>query len=148
MKAWNRLLKWFWLNLSLQMLLATKFLARLIVKYTCILQQSVLDYISSKVQGRAPPDIVVQEKILEFELNDDDCPEFLEIFVLPDGAVLGIQEIIRCPDETAIVRVLTDKDYSKPFKRKVFTEKGYSHMKYIKLDNVKYHIKKAIPPSS
>lgn len=146
MKGWNTILRWFWLNLSQLIVRTTGFLTHLVIMYGGKLLNKLLDGFASRLHDRVPPDIEVAETLLEFNTADDDCPEFLQIINLPDGSVLGIQKIIRCPDETAVVRILTEKDYSKPFNRKVYGDiwKG----KYIKLDNQKYFITKAIAQSS
>lgn len=74
-------------------------------------------------------------------IKEDECPEFREIFEAGDGIIIGVEYITRTPDETAVIRVLSDKSFSKQFKKKVYTEKNASKSKYIKVDGKKLYIK-------
>lgn len=69
------------------------------------------------------------------------CPEFSEVHNLPGGFLLGIEYITRVPDETAVVRILSEDSFSKQYKRKVYTTRGIG-TKYIKIDNKRIDLKK------
>lgn len=72
--------------------------------------------------------------------EDTDCPEFQEILELGGGLILGIEQLIRCPDETAVVRVLGDDVVSKQYKKKVLNHRGN---KYIVVDGRRFYLSKS-----
>lgn len=67
-----------------------------------------------------------QEDVFETEKELFDpnplatCPEFMQIINIDKDTVVGIEKIVWCPDETAILRVLTQEEVSKPFKKRVY----------------------------
>ena len=72
-------------------------------------------------------------------LGGEVCPEFQEIINITNEVVLGIEKIIRTPDETALIRILTDDAFTKQYKRKVYSKRG---KKFIKVDGEKYFLEK------
>ena len=85
----------------------------------------------------------------ELEYNDEDdcipddpdplatCPEFMQIIDINEDTVIGIEDIVWCPDETALLRVLTEKDVSKSFKKKVYQ---FKKDRYIKIGTDKVYL--------
>ena len=73
--------------------------------------------------------------------KDEECPEFSEIHELENGMVLGIEYVTPTPDETAVVRVLSNDTFSKQYKRKVYKKRGMG-IRYIKIDGRQIELKK------
>lgn len=82
-----------------------------------------------------------KKDIIEVRKDDpkEQCPEFQEIIDINKEMIIGVEKIIRTPDETALIRILNDESYSKQFKKRVYTIKG---QKCIKVDGKKYFIEK------
>lgn len=85
------------------------------------------------------------DKYLEDGVNMEKeevvCPEFAQIFNLPNDLVLGIERLERCPEETALVRIVGHDWVSKQYKRKVYS---CSAGRYIQLDGNKYFLKEKV----
>lgn len=99
------------------------------------------DIIYAKAEAVAYEEEIPTQEELPQLIAPDDCPEFVEIFDLDKDTVVGVEYIMRCPDETAFIRLLGDTSFSKQYKRKVYTDKN--KQKYIKVDNQKLYFKKA-----
>jgi hypothetical protein len=65
---------------------------------------------------------------------EEEVP-FIQLWHLNDEEELALQEIIRTPEETAVIVIINEDGPSKQFKRRI-----YEHS-YIKLDGKKYYLK-------
>lgn len=75
------------------------------------------------------------------EFTDEELPEFQQIIPIDQHTLVGIEYLDLLPDETAIVRVVTETSFSKQYKKKVYTDR--SKEKYIHINNEKHYITKA-----
>ena len=66
---------------------------------------------------------------------EEELP-FIQLWKLNDRESLALREIIRTPDETAVVYVINDEGYTKNFRRRVYEGS------YIKVDGKKFYLKK------
>lgn len=65
---------------------------------------------------------------------DEELP-FIQLWELNDRESLALREIIRTPDETAVVYVIDENGYTKNFRRKVYEGS------YIKVDGKRFYLK-------
>ncbi len=72
-----------------------------------------------------------EEEWLDIE---EELP-FIQLWKLNDRESLALKEIIRTPDETAIVYVIGEESYTKDYRRKVYEGS------YIKVDGKKFYLK-------
>ena len=85
--------------------------------------------------------IVDKKDVVEVKTDNpkEECPEFQEIIEIDKEMIIGIEKIIRTPDETALIRIVNNDSFSKQFKRRVYTIKG---TRCIKMDGKRYFLEK------
>lgn len=80
-------------------------------------------------------ELIEEAKEEEEWLDIEEELPFIQLWKLNDRESLALKEIIRTPDETAIVYVIGEDSYTKDYRRRVYEGA------YIKVDGKKFYLK-------